>query len=329
MTDPKAPLAGCARAFGRHRTYPPRQGWLLKTHNALTQDPGTFRRDDAPVVLGVGSSMVPAMRFWAYAFGLIHHLDDGTSSPTSRGHWLLDEDQGADPYLEDPRSLWLLHWWLLGDIRPCQVPTWYYLFAEFWRTRTTRAELRQHVRAAAEHTYGTAPADDTITRDIACLVAMYAPTIGSEDQPRAGLEDVLANPFRDLHLIEAGEPSAVYRGDRSQELRIHRWAGRSAPADIVAYACLSYAARACGPGPGSISIARLAKGPASPGRVLLTKQTHLRGTLERAAGRHPQLAVAQSALGEDLLAYSGPPQALAEQILADAYRRPGGPDGRR
>ena len=70
--------------------------------------------------LGVGKNMVNAMRYWSKAFKLTQehaHGDPSTgarlAAPTWRARWLLDEN-GADPYLEDTGSLWLLHWWLLS-----------------------------------------------------------------------------------------------------------------------------------------------------------------------------------------------------------------------
>lgn len=328
MTDHSPPLAGCVPAFGRHRTYPPRQGWLLKVHTALQNDPHLFRHPDATVILGVGSSMVPSMRFWTGAFGLVQDdaAGSGAAAPTLRGHWLLDED-GADPYLEDPASLWLLHWWLLSGT-PCSVPAWYYLFAQAGLSTFTRAELRSYIRRAAEQTGWKPPADDTIGRDVACMAAMYAPQVGSPDQPRASVEDVLSNPFRDLNLLRTAAPGNHHRGDRSYVLGLNRGAGRLAPDAVLAYACLDHTARIAAPAPGSTALSLLANGPGSPGRVLLIDTGSLHNALKRAARRYPGLSVVESAAGEVLVAYSAPPAVLADEVLASAHRRPEGPGGR-
>jgi hypothetical protein len=326
MTDHTTPLGGCAPVFGRHRGYPPRQGWLLKVHTAVQDDPRVFHHPDAPVILGVGSSMVPSMRFWAGAFGLIQEdaAGSGGAAPTARGHWLLD-DEGADPYLEDPASLWLLHWWLLAGAH-CQVPSWYYLFARAGLSRFTRFELRNYIKRAAEQTGWKPPADDTIARDIACMVTMYAPQVASPDQPRTSVEDILTNPFRDLNALSSTAPTADNRGDRSHELTLNRGAGRLAPVSVLTYACLAYAARLSGPAPGSIAVSQLANGPGSPGRVLLIDTRSLHNVLDRAARRRPDLSVIESSAGEALLAYAVPPTALAKQVLSAAYRRWEGPD---
>ena len=327
MTDSTTPLAGCAPAFGRPGAYPPRHGWLLKVHTALQADPLALQRPDVTVLLGVGSSMVPSMKFWARAFRLVDQDPaDGALRPTARGRWLLNED-GADPYLETPASLWLLHWWLLSA-RPCLVPTWYYVFAYAGWYHGSRAELHRRVRRAAEATGWMPPADSTLTRDIGCLVTMYAPSAGSEDRPRSSWEDVLTHPFRDLQLISTSAPSADSR-DRTQELSVHRGGARVVPDAILAYACLSWADQTNGPQPGSISVSRLATDTGAPGRVLLVEGRRLHTALQRAAERIPQLAVVESATGEALLAYSAAPGLLADRLLAAAYRRTEGPDGLR
>jgi hypothetical protein len=293
----------------------------LKVHTALQDDPHVFQRPDAPLILGVGSSMVASMRFWAGAFGLVEEDTEGppgAAAPTARGRWLLDEEDGADPYLEDQASLWLLHWWLLTGT-PCHVPSWYFVFAVYGRSRFTRAELLSSIQRAVVRSGWRPPADDTVRRDIACLATMYAPQVGSVDQPRASLEDVLANQFGDLGLLSTAAPRSRPRADRSHEITVVAGAGRSAPAGVLLYACLDFAARGAA-SPGSIVLSRLASGP---GRIMRLDSGALRQALERAASRHPAVSVVESGAGETVLAYDAPPAVLADQVLAGVFQRPG------
>ncbi|GAA1237866.1 DUF4007 family protein [Streptomyces rhizosphaericus] len=308
----KNPLTGCLPAFGRHRSYPPRYGWLRKVYDALLQDPTALRRPDATVVLGVGKSMVPSMAFWSQAFGLAARNGQALV-PTDRAHWLLDEETGADPYLELDASLWLLHWWLVSA-EQCRVPTWRYLFGHSPLSRSSRAELQGHLAAAADAAGHRTPAASVLASDIACLVSMYAPG----DLTAANIEDELSNPFRTLHLL-APEPPAASTADRSHLVALRRTAGRHCPAPVQAYASLDFAARPAGPAAGSVSLARLASDPLGPGRLLLTGTADLRRALHQVADRHADLAVVQSGDGEETLVYSRPPVLLAEDVLADAY----------
>ncbi|WP_063761920.1 DUF4007 family protein [Streptomyces sp. NRRL S-475] len=308
----RTPLTGCLPAFGRHRGYPPRYGWLRKVYDALRQEPTALRRPDATVVLGVGKSMVPSMAFWSQAFGLAARNGQDLV-PTNRAHWLLDEETGADPYLELDASLWLLHWWLVSS-EPCHVPTWRYLFGHSPLSRSSRAELQGRLAAAADAAGHRTPAASVLASDIACLVSMYAPG----DPTAANIEDELSNPFRTLHLLDP-EPPADRTADRSHLVALRRMAGRHCPAPVQAYASLDFAARTASPSAGSISLARLASDPLGPGRLLLTGTADLRRALNQVANRHADLAVVQSGDGEETLVYSCPPVLLAEDVLAGAY----------
>ncbi|WP_424892347.1 DUF4007 family protein [Streptomyces sp. XH2] len=305
------PLTDCIPAFGRHRGYPPRYGWLSKVHAALLHDPASMRRPDAPVVLGVGKSMVPAMGFWSQAFGLARRDGNGLV-PTPRAHWLLDDARGADPFVELDASLWLLHWWLLSA-SPCLVPSWRYLFGHAALSRYSRAELQGYLADAAENTGWKPPPASVLAADLSCLISMYAPG----DQA-ANIEDGLANPFRTLHLLEPGLPASPAR-DRRHRVTIRRGAGQCCPAVVQAYASLDFAARTTGSTPGSISLATLASASLGPGQLLLTGITGLRRALHQVAAGHPGLAIVESADGEELLSYSERPARLAEQLLATAY----------
>ena len=125
-----ADLSGaCERAFARHETFHPRYGWFRKAATAAAQDPGMFLRDDATVELGVGKNMVKAIRFWGEAAKLICEVPNPERPrvplvvPTRAAVALFDEAKGADPWLELPGTLWVLHWLLLRP--PCLLPVWW------------------------------------------------------------------------------------------------------------------------------------------------------------------------------------------------------------
>ncbi|GLX22590.1 DUF4007 family protein [Streptomyces lavendulae] len=310
--DSHAPMSGCQPAFGRHRGYPPRYGWLRKVYDALLQDQAALRRPDATVVLGVGKSMVPSMAFWSQAFGLaVRNGQDLV--PTQRAHWLLDEETGADPYLELDATLWLLHWWLVSA-EHCHVPTWRYLFGHSPFIRSSRAELQGRLAAAAEAANLKTPAPSVLASDLACLVSMYAPG----DHTPANIEDELSNPFRTLHLLES-EPPGDRAADRSHLVALRRTAGRHCPGALLAYASLDFAARAAGPAAGSVSLPRLAADPLGPGRLLLAGTAELCRALNEVAARHAGLAIVEAGDGQETLVYSRRPAVLATDLLADAF----------
>ncbi|MCW8101644.1 DUF4007 family protein [Streptomyces tauricus] len=280
----------------RHGSYSPRYGWLLKTHVAVLDNPHVFATARAIVELGAGKSAVASMRFWSSAFKVTHEVrhGPGTASdvtPTARGRWLLDED-GADPYLEQKGSLFLLHWWLLSP--PCLVPVWFYTFCLSPWARLEPGPLRQGtLRAAVAAHWRRLPTAATTHRDIRCMIRMY--TAGSvHEQPRTTLEDLVDRPFSALGMMDVALDGVV---------RLSPSAGARAPAAVVAYACLEYASRTT-PGPGSISLGRLLHDDAGPGRVLRLQPYSLRRALQAAATRHPQLGMAGADEGTEVLTFS-------------------------
>ena len=107
-----------------------------------TSDHAIFSRPEAPVEIGVGKNMVRAIRFWGTAARLITddpHNARGREArwvPTRRGRALFGED-GWDPYMEDPGTLWLLHWLLLAPNKS-RLPVWWLAFNEFNGGRVRR-----------------------------------------------------------------------------------------------------------------------------------------------------------------------------------------------
>ena len=320
MTDP-APFSACRPAFARHRGYAPQYGWLLRVHEALLRDPAVGRHPDATVELATGSSKVPSMLFWSQAFGLSEPAPDlgpGALRPTARGTWLLDQEAGADPYLELPETLWLLHHWLLTAV-PCRVPTWHYMFGCLGISQLSRAQLIERVLQACDDSGWQRPAPSSIERDISSLVAMYGPKHGNGKQE--SLEDQILHPFRQLWLLDlAGGDS---RNGEARQLVLQPWAGRHAPAGVVLYAALEYASRSGAEGAGVVSLDRLSCDPFGPGRVLRIDRGSLRGALKRAVQDHAALcAVVEDGIGQEHLSFRRAPRVIAGDVLASLYRLP-------
>src|SRR5690242_13526584 len=94
-------------SFSGHETFPFRFPWLKKGFDAVQKDRSVFSRDDAITTLGVGKNMVRSIRHWCLAAGILEETKDGLATTPLAN--LLFADDGLDPYLEDPATLWLLH----------------------------------------------------------------------------------------------------------------------------------------------------------------------------------------------------------------------------
>lgn len=307
-------------SFARHETFAPRFGWLHKAYSAVAEDSKVFLAKDAPVTLGVGKNMVNAMRYWAQAFKItVEHPAGGNSraniaSPTWKARWLLAED-GADPYLEDPGSLWLLHWWLLSPVPPEQesmAPTWWVAFHSLPTSRFTEPELVDLVMGSIRASGWEMPAQASIAKDVDCLTKMYAPRKAVAGSP-GSFEDLLDCPFRELGLLESVDsPPGTPR-----TWRFTSTARTSLPARIVAYACLEYAARHDSSAR-TVSLARLANEPGGPGRAFRMREPELAQALTELCEQHSELGITY-AVGQRSLVFSSDPGALAWDVLDEHY----------
>ncbi|XVQ11143.1 DUF4007 family protein [Spirillospora sp. CA-255316] len=313
--------------FARHETFAPRFGWLHKAHTEIMKDgeggSDLFHRDDAPVVLGVGKNMVYSIRFWMQAFKLTRehpHPDPAyrayIASPTWRAEWLLGEG-GADPYLEDSGSLWLLHWWLLSSDpanggAKCMVPSWYVMFHLAPFSKVTAAEMNTVIIRQVNESYpkDVAPAAESIKRDVDCLIKMYALDLEANAGSPGSFEDQLMSPFRELGLLE---------GQGKGKGRVWRFTNRprgNLPAAVLVYACLDYASQFTGGG--SISLARLANEPGAPGQAFRMREPELIKAIEVLVADYDGIQITDS-LGQRSLSFIGDPQELAWDVLDRHY----------
>jgi hypothetical protein len=308
-------LAEVARpSFARHETFAPRFGWLHKAYLRVREDDEVFLREEAPVILGVGKNMVNAMRYWSAAFKLtIEHPKGGnsralTASPTWEARWLLDE-HGADPYLEDPGSLWLLHWWLLSPT--CMAPTWWVAFNALPTARFTERELTDLVERQVRMAAWEPAVRASVERDADCFTKMYAPRKAAANSP-GSFEDMLGCPFRELGLLES-VPS-----DHDKRMwRFTSTARTSLAPHVLAYACLDYAART-GDSAGSVSTARLANEPGAPGRAFGVREPELFHALEVVCDEFSGLRISE-AVGNRTLTFDRNPFDLAWDVLDSYY----------
>ena len=125
-------MRGGGRRFGSkaqyagHETFPLRLLWLKKAYDAVGAGASirTFQEHDAIARFGVGRNMAVAIRYWALASGLFEE-DQGRISATELGHDVLS-DEGFDPYLEVPATIWLIHWNIAST--PVRTTTTYFSF---------------------------------------------------------------------------------------------------------------------------------------------------------------------------------------------------------
>jgi hypothetical protein len=286
------------KSYARHETFHVRFGWLKKGFDRAVDSSDVFLAEDATVRLGVGKNMVRSIRYWCRAFKLLE--DD---QPTDFGRRLLGMD-GWDPYLEDPASLWLLHWRLLEPT--CEAAAWYFAFNHLRSAEFTAETLTDELTRFATQD-GTKVAESSLKKDAICLLRTYA-TQGASG--RKGMhEDSLDCPFAELGLIERMGDARHYRFRMGEK--------RSLPPEVVVAAVLEFAARRSSQA-STVSIASLLYDPGSPGQVFKLTESALYGAIDRGVRDVEELRVSDAG-GIVQVEFDGDPLNLAARSLARYY----------
>jgi hypothetical protein len=306
-------------SFARHETFHPRYGWLKKGFDHASRDPGVFLREDATTILGVGKNMVRAIRYWSLAYKVLAE-ERRTDNfrlfdlyPTDFGQRLI-ADEGWDPYLEDPGSLWLLHWQLLRS--PCRAPAWWAVFNKSRSSQFSDAALLEELRRFRdENEEWEDVADGSLEKDVRCLLRMY----GSVTQGRDLLEDSVDSPFAELELIR---PLPATK--RHWALNVS--AKRQLPDAIVAYACLDYALMSDSTAR-LVGVASLGRNPGAPGRAFALTEVAIQDSLARYSERNATPIRLTHGAGNAQLVLPGDVEAAAFSILDRYYARRRGRSG--
>ncbi|MBP0021505.1 MAG: DUF4007 family protein [Cyanobacteria bacterium SBLK] len=283
--------------FARHETFHPRFGWLKKGYDKAKENPKIFLENDAPVVLGVGKNMVRSIRYWCRAFKILE--DD---RPSEFGKNLLD-DEGWDPFLEDPASLWLLHWYLL---RPtCEAAAWYFTFNLFRGIEFKSENLFQGL-VQYRTNQGKNIVESSLKKDLTCILRMYVESRGEKNVS----EDSLDCPFTQLSLIQ--------RGGEAQQYSFRIGAKMSLPSEIIVAACLQFAAAKGGQK--TISLSSLSYELGSPGLVFKLPESAIYNAIEDILPAWPKNLNLSDTAGIIQFSFQDDPNDLARAILEKYYQ---------
>ena len=241
--------------FAGHETFVFRYGWLKKAIDGLQEDQYLFTNDDAIIKLGVGKNMVQSIRFWALATQIIHENRKG-HKVSKIGEQLFVE---WDPYLEDPASLWLIHWLLATN--PSRAAVWYLSFNKYFRPDFTKSQLLEFLLEQTSR-HNMKIKSTTISRDIDCFIRTYLPSRNE----KLHIEDTFSCPLNELVLI-----NQLRDGDSFQ---FNIGPKNSLPSQIAGYALLDYISKAQN-GRKTISVSDCLYSEGSPGQVFKLDENSL------------------------------------------------------
>jgi hypothetical protein len=259
-------LAGHTFSFSGHETFVFRYTWLKKAVDAVLADPRVFGRDDAIVTLGVGRNMVRSIRHWGFATGVLveEPKSRGTAvrvSPFGRYLFGGADSPGADPFLEDPNTLWLLHWSLVTNAQ--RNTTWQWAFNRFPSNEFTREGLLQSVEDEIRRLNLSLPGESTLKRDIETFVRTYA---SGRSSRTTAIEDSLDCPLTELNLLEEMSGTSL--------LKIRRGPKSTLGDRVFAFCVLQFWDRTA-PTTKSLAFSEIAYSQNSPGTVFKLDENSL------------------------------------------------------
>ena len=250
-----------------HETFPLRYGWLKKAFDEVrsTEEDGDnksiFTGEDAIARFGVGKNMVASMRHWATVTGVIKDVPaESRIQATYFGELLFDDDEGIDPYMEDPATSWLIHWHLAGRD---EKTTWFWAFNYFPSPSFERELLVRGIAKLAQDLVWVRSSAATIKRDVACFVRTY---VAQPMSRQTSYEDSLESPLTELGLIK---PTG-----RRDGFRFVRGPKPSLGVGVFCYAVTDFWSRSFS-SVNTLSFEALAHEPGSPGRVFLLDENSL------------------------------------------------------
>ncbi len=245
-------------SFSGHQTFPFRYTWLKKGVDAVTEDPTVFSSEHASVTLGVGKNMVASIRHWCQVSDLIRAdtKQRGRFVPTEFGKTIFDNKDGFDPYLDDPATLWLIHWQIATNIN--QATAWYWAFNILQRNQFTQSTFKEGMYEwARQQKESMRPVStNTLQRDVNCFIRTYCHSRYHSNAAVA--EETFDCPLVELNLIielPDGEGYEFQRGEK-ETLPIEIFA-----ATLVAFWIARFYEK------DTLPFSELMYAPLSPGRI--------------------------------------------------------------
>lgn len=294
--------------FSGHETFPCRYAWLPKAFRALKANERAFADEEAAIVeLGVGKNMVRAMRFWVQIAGVATPTNGGYAV-TDFGRAIFDTD-GYDPYLEDVRTLWLIHWQISTQGSE-PLFAWDFLLNRWQYPEISRTEVLRAFRQEADR-LDRKLSDVTLQQHFDTFLHTYVPTRSPKGDIR---EDNLDCPLIELDLIQkVGERTLDKTGKREIVYAFRRESKPEISTELFLY-CLHDFWQKHHPNERSLTFRHVAVVPGSPGQILKLPESDIRDRLEqitedshgmfqyRDSAAMQQITMQEDTVGHDFLA---------------------------
>jgi hypothetical protein len=261
--------------FSGHESFSCRYTWLPKAFRAIGDDPDLFsNEEDAMVKLGVGKNMVRSIRFWMQVTGIASARKHGGYERSEFGRVLLKRG-GADPYLEDRRTLWLIHWQMATQVSE-PLFAWDYLLNGWLGSTFSRSEVLEGFRTRTAG-LGRKLSPVTLAQHFDTFLHTYVPTQGKKSEVQ---EDTLDCPLVELELMHrAGERTLEASDSRESLYAFNRDKKDGVSGRLFAF-CLQDFWNKCLAHEATLRLSDVANAPYSPGRIFQLSEWDIRERLE-------------------------------------------------
>ena len=252
--------------FSGHDSFICKHFWLKKGYDFINEGK-SFNDELAVVDLGVGKNMVTAISYWLKAYG----ITDNSNQITELGHYLFNEKNGRDPYLEDLGSIWLLHYSLIKSDKASIYNLFFNDFRKDKFSFTKEQLLNFLIRKLKANEQKNVNAN-TINADISAFIRNYLKH-GYRNK-RIDIEDEFSNLFIDLQFMESYQ-SENARNEIVEWYQVENTERDELPAHVVLYSILDNDSYGM-----SISFTELLSGMNSPGSIFAVNDEGLFNKIE-------------------------------------------------
>lgn len=259
-----------------HEKFSLRYSWLPKAVVAIKKNSRIFSDEDQAIVeMGVGKNMVRSIKFWALASSVAAKNGTSENTITEFGEVLFGED-GLDPYLEDIKTLWLLHWKLAVSNDP-PLLAWDLLLNRWHEPEIARSAVLKAFLDESDK-IDTNPSPTTLKDHFDTFIHTYVPTHGYKGVVK---EDNLDSPLVELELLQkigdrenvldSGKLEPIYRFRREEKPEIS--------SELFLFCLFDFIIKRH-PNESTLSFREIAIGHGSPGQIFKLPESDLRNRLE-------------------------------------------------
>jgi hypothetical protein len=274
-------MANVKLQFSGHDSFVCKHLWLKKGYDYLV-DNKNFSSESAVVDLGVGKNMVNSISFWLKSFGLI----DDKGKPNEISQYLFGKKAGADPYIENLGTVWLLHYKL---IETNKASIYNLVFNQFRKGRSefTKEQLLTFVKRLLDSERLKGFNANTVNTDIGVFFRSYLKPYYKES--KIDIEEDFSSLLIDLDLISVHKAENA-EGKLVDWYKIENKVQVDLPAEVVLFSILDNPAYGK-----SISFKDLLTGYNSPGVVFAISEEGLLSKIETITSRYKSITFTESA----------------------------------